>query len=208
MENYVEVDGQKFVDDGTGSAKLGEDGNPIPFVEEKTVPYERFHEVIEKTHELENQIKELKEQKATNKGISPEQEKELQAKTYLKNLLRETLSEQESAKKQEDEREAREFKQNVDEVLSANADVKRSDFVKFLETKADSYGVKSVHGAMQIFRDLNNLSREAAEKAKKDIAAKPGMPKSEGDGAKGYRETDKGKPIWQIAEEAKKELRK
>jgi hypothetical protein len=34
-EKFVEVDGQKFVDDGTGKPKVGEDQKPIPFVEKK-----------------------------------------------------------------------------------------------------------------------------------------------------------------------------
>jgi len=33
----VEVEGKKFVDDGTGKAKLGDDGQPIPFVEKVVV---------------------------------------------------------------------------------------------------------------------------------------------------------------------------
>lgn len=34
-DKFVEIDGKKFVDDGTGKAKVGEDGQPIPFVEKK-----------------------------------------------------------------------------------------------------------------------------------------------------------------------------
>lgn len=38
VEKFVEVDGKKFVDDGSGSAKMGEDGQPVPFVENKRPP--------------------------------------------------------------------------------------------------------------------------------------------------------------------------
>jgi hypothetical protein len=34
-DKFVEVDGKKFVDDGSGKAKLGDDGQPVPFVEKK-----------------------------------------------------------------------------------------------------------------------------------------------------------------------------
>lgn len=34
-EKFVEVDGKKFVDDGTGKAKVDDKGLPIPFVEKK-----------------------------------------------------------------------------------------------------------------------------------------------------------------------------
>lgn len=34
---FVEVDGKKFIDDGTGQPKLDDDGNPTPFVEQKKV---------------------------------------------------------------------------------------------------------------------------------------------------------------------------
>lgn len=37
-EKFVEVEGKKFIDDGTGKAKLGEDGKPIPFVEKQATP--------------------------------------------------------------------------------------------------------------------------------------------------------------------------
>lgn len=46
---FVEVDGKKFVDDGSGKAKVGEDGNPVPFEEKKQdVP-----PVIEKVDEAD-----------------------------------------------------------------------------------------------------------------------------------------------------------
>ena len=45
-EKYVEVDGQKFVDDGAGSPKVDVDGNRVPFVEQ-SVPFSRFKEVNE-----------------------------------------------------------------------------------------------------------------------------------------------------------------
>lgn len=32
-EKFVEVDGKKFVDDGSGQPKMGDDGQPIPFTE-------------------------------------------------------------------------------------------------------------------------------------------------------------------------------
>lgn len=43
---FVEVDGKKFVDDGSGKAKLGDDGKPVPF-EEKKVEAPKIDNVAE-----------------------------------------------------------------------------------------------------------------------------------------------------------------
>lgn len=37
-DKFVEVDGKKFVDDGSGKPKVGEDGKPVPFEEKKAEP--------------------------------------------------------------------------------------------------------------------------------------------------------------------------
>lgn len=176
---FVEVDGNKFVDDGAGNPKLDEQGQPIPFIEEKTVPYERFREVNQKMRDLETEISSLKTKSDTT-GLSEEQQKELKAKEYLKSLLKETLTETEKEKSAAEAKEQSNFEQEVRDALDINPDVKRAEFTKFLEEKADDYGITSVSGAMRLYREINNLSKEAVEKAKKDLTNKPGLPKSEG----------------------------
>ncbi len=56
---FVEVDGKKFVDDGSGKAKMGDDGNPVPFQEvnkqfespeAKKARLERMTEQFKKKH--------------------------------------------------------------------------------------------------------------------------------------------------------------
>lgn len=200
--DYVEVDGQKFVDDGTGSPKLDDNSQPIPFVEEKAVPYHRFQEVNTQLKTLEKEITALKEGKKEG-TLSDEQQKELQAKTYLKGLLKETLEEQEKSKNQIEQEEMSKFKEDVSEVLAIHTDIKKDDFLKFLETDGDDYA--SVASAMKSYKRINELSTEAAKVKNKD--GKPGLPTHEGGGGQTYdHEKDKGKSLWQIAEEAQREL--
>src|SRR3990167_5527575 len=199
MNKYVEVDGSKFVDDGKGSPKLDADGNRVPFVEEHSVPYERFKEVNDKLNTLKEEISSLKSQKRSD-GLSPEEEKELQAKTYLEKLTRETLDKVSKEKSEAETREQKEFEKEVGDILLVNTDVKRAEFLDFIDKKADSYGIKSVEGAMKLYRDINNLSKEGLEKAKKELQGKPGFPSSEGKPSSVPAE-DKGKSIHQIAAE-------
>ena len=148
---------------------------------DQTVPLSRFQEVYHKQKELEQEVSALKETKKAE-GLTPEQEKELQAKQYLKNLLKETLSEQEQTKAQAEVKEQAEFERSVDEVLSTHLEVSRADFLKFIEDKSSRYGLDSVSGAMGVYLDLQNVSKEAGNKAKENLANKPGLPSSEGSG--------------------------
>jgi len=199
---FVEVDGQKFVDDGTGNAKVGEDGQPIPYIEEKTVPYSRFKEVISDKQKLEQQLQEL-QQKKENVGLTTEEEKkEKAAKDYLKTLTKEVISESKKEEAEKEEQEQKQFNSEIEEVLENNPDVKKADFLKFIEEKAEKYGIESVTGAMSLYREFANIEKKTRE----DILKKPKMPTSEGSGnIKSY--DYKGKSLDQIAEDSKKELR-
>ena len=59
---------------------------------EKMIPESRFKEVYGQMKNLEREITTLKS-KESGSGLTEEQQKELQAKEYLKSLLKETLSE-------------------------------------------------------------------------------------------------------------------
>lgn len=148
---------------------------------DQTVPLSRFQEVYHKQKELEQEVSALKDQKKSE-GLTPEQEKELQAKQYLKNLLKETLSEQEQTKAQAEAQEQAKFEREVDEALMAQPDVKREDFLKFVEEKSDRYGLESVSGSMKVYLDLQQTHKEAGEKARESLLGKPGLPSSEGSG--------------------------
>src|SRR3990167_2583262 len=77
--------------------------------EEPMVPLHRFREVNEKLEKVENEIAGLKQQKETPGGLSEEQTKELQAKTYLKTLLKETLEEDKKTATERETTEQRQF---------------------------------------------------------------------------------------------------
>lgn len=178
-----------------------------PSAPEQTVPLKRFQEVYAKQKNLEQEIATLKEQKKEG-GITPEQEKELQAKQYLKNLLKETLSEQEQEMTKAEQQELEKFSTDVDELIMVNPDVKLDDFLKFMEEKADDYGVQSVKGGMKLYRDLHKLSEESLEKAKEILKKKPSLPTSEGLSVAEPHPDDKGKSITQIAQEIARSFKK
>jgi hypothetical protein len=178
-----------------------------PSAEEEapTVPLSRFNEVYKSLKTTQEEIRELKEQKSQG-DLSPDQEKELKAKEYLKGLLKETLSEQEKAAKEAEDKEKKDFNSSVDDILSTYTDVKRDDFLKFMETKAKTYKVSSVEGAMAIFRDINNLTKETIEKTKKTLSERPNLPRSEGESSETPID-DSHKTLSQIAEEAARSIK-
>ena len=175
--------------------------------EDKFIPESRFNQVYGKMKNLEREITELKIQKKDGE-FTPEQEKELKAKEYLKNLISETLTEVEKTKARAEAEGLDKFKSEVNEVLESNSEVKRSSFMDFLEKEGDDYS--SVASAMKGYLRLNQTAKEAAEKAKKEKDKKPGIPSSEGSG--GYNpelaKEDKGKNFWEIANEAIKSVGK
>ncbi len=196
---YVEVDGQKYVDDGTGGAKVDETGNPIPFVEEKHVPFERFKEVNDLKNAHEKRVAELQAELERRGGLSPEKQKELEAEKYLSNLVETTLEKRERQKAQQEEEKLRQFNSNVDRALEENPDVKRADFLKFYEKEGSDFS--SVGSAIKQFKRIEGTSKEALEKGKKEATRKPNLPSHEGGGGGKAPETDKGKSIGQIAED-------
>lgn len=176
------------------------------FVSEKMIPESRFNEVYGKMKTLEREIGTLKEGKRDG-TLTEDQQRELQAKEYLKGLLKETLSEQERTKQEQEQQEAREFKDKVDSILAIHTDVKKDDFLKFLEEEGDDYA--SVDAAMKVYKRFSETAKDASEKAKQSISKKPKLPSSEGTGGSvDYAESDKGKTMWQIAQEAARELSK
>lgn len=176
--------------------------------EEKTVPYSRFREVNEKMRDLETEIQSLKTQKAED-GLTPAQTQELQAKQYLKNLLKETIEEEKKTTEEMERQQQQIFEKEVDRVLSLHSNVKKDDFLKFIEEKGDEYGITSVSGAMKLYKDLQAIKEETSEKTKRSLSSKPSLPKSEGSGGQQYQEfSDKHKSLRQIAEEAIRELSK
>ena len=174
---------------------------------EKTVPYPRFQEVYRKQKELEQEIGTLKEQKKTE-GLSPEQQKELEAKQYLKRLVVEALEESKTSQIQTEQKEQVRFEREVDEILEIHPDVKRNDFLKFVEEKSDAYGLESVKGTMKVYLDLQKAGKEGSETTKENILRKPGLPSSEGGkSVQGPPSEDKNKSFGAVVQDILKGLK-
>jgi len=182
-------------------------GNPIeetPAEEPSTpepVPYQRFKDVNDKNKDLEQQ---LEEAKATT---PPAKTKEEQAEEYLSKLTEKAIEKREAAQKAAKTKEQKEFNSEVDDLLAVHTDVKKQDFLKFIEDNGEKYGIKSVKGAMSLYKDMGDFKTKTTEEAKESLSKKPGLPKSEAiPGSTGTPADDKGKSLEQIKEEAIAEL--
>ena len=171
---------------------------------EQTVPISRFNEVYKKTKDLEQEIGTLKT-KGSEEQLTPEQQKERQAEDYLSKLTEKVLEKRETAKKEAEAKEQREFEGEVDDILAVHTDVPRDEFLKFIEKKSDEYGVKSVKGAMKLYKDLGKLKSETEEETKENLSRKPNLPKSEGTSSLKTPADDSGKSYEQIQQEVERE---
>jgi len=146
---------------------------------EKTVPYSRFKEVNEEKNKTEQELQALK---AGKEVLTPEQQKENQAKTFLKKLVKEQLEEEKAERKATKVREQKEFEGNVDDVLAINTTIDRNEFLKFIEDNSDKYSITTVKGAMKLYKDINQIKDDTVEKTKENLTKKPKFPKSKGAG--------------------------
>ena len=145
------------------------------------VPYDRFAEVNRERRELEQKVEEL--QKSNEQSPNPSQadvDKEAQAREYLRNLVREENEAAKLAEKEATVAEQKKFEQDVEDVLSVHTSVDKDEFVKFIEDESEEFGITSVDGAMKLYLKFNQLSEEKAEEGKKEVLAKPKLPRSEG----------------------------
>jgi hypothetical protein len=139
------------------------------------------------------------------RNLTQKEQEELNAKTYLRNMLKEVLTEEEKSKKDAEERKTAKFNSEVDSVLEINPDVKKNDFVDFIEKNSKKYGIDSIPGAMALYRDLNQIKSKAKDEGKKEIIGRPKFPSSDGAVGKGNYDI-KGKSLYDIARESIEEL--
>jgi len=200
-ENY-DVNAVSEMESAEETTETSSEPSSEPKVE-KEVPYSRFKEVNDQLKSLKTEITKLT-QKEIRTELSDTEKKDLDAKQYLKGLLEEVMNERESKTTQVEQAELAKFNQDVDEVLELNPDIKRDDFLKFIEEKADKYGVDSIKGAMLLYKDFNQTVEGTKQSVKKELASRPKFPTSEGVSI--AKVDDSGKSIWQIAAEAAREL--
>lgn len=171
---------------------------------EQNVPYSRFKEVNEAKNQAEQDLQALKETKTED--LTPDQQKEKQAKDFLKGLVKEQLKEEDKAKKATEAKEQKKFDSDIRESLDINPSINKKDLLKFIEDNSDKYSITSVAGAVRLYRDLNKIKDETVEETKENLAAKPKLPKSKAvaDTAPDYSD-DKGKTWEQVVTEGIKE---
>ncbi|KKN59578.1 hypothetical protein LCGC14_0540410, partial [marine sediment metagenome] len=168
--------------------------------EQNTVPQHRFAEKVEEVKELEEKVSTL-EKDAPGK-LTPEQEKEQQAKEYLTGLMKEELDKRDTAKKEADTVEERKFNQDVQDALDENQDAKKADFLKFVEEQGDNF--TSVKSAMSFYKQLGSTAKDAKAEGQEEERSKPDLPSSEGETEEITEapEEDKNKSFRQVIAEA------
>lgn len=73
---FIEIEGKKYLDDGTGKAKLGEDGQPIPFVEKKADDINPAEADLETLAKINPLVAALLDSKKKNEEILTQKQKE------------------------------------------------------------------------------------------------------------------------------------
>ena len=170
---------------------------------DKTIPYDRFSAVVQERNELREKLsKGETARKDEVKTLTPEEKKEVDAKQYLKNLYKEVITEETAQRKQMEEQELKAYNTEVNTALELNTDVKREDFLKFVKEKSESYGVKSITGAMALYKDLNKSVLDAKDQGQKEILNRPKTPTNEGQTSTKSEDTS-DKSFYQLAQEGK-----
>jgi len=157
-----------------------------------------------KISDLEGRVEALQQKKSEGQ-LSEGEKKELDAKVYLRKVLKEVVAEEAETTKKVEETEQRNFESEVETALSVNPEINRNEFLKFIEDNGDKYGIKGVSGAMALYKDINKVALEAKTSAKKEIARRPKFPSNESSGGQKTYDT-KGKSISKIAQEAIEEI--
>ena len=144
--------------------------------DEKTVPYDRFKEVNDSKKGLEEEVKTLKDSQPDK--LTPEQEKEKQAEEYLSGLVKKELDKSTKVQKDAEVAEEQKFDRDVQDVLDENQDIKKADFLAFVEKEGDTF--TTVKGAMSIFKQIGKTAKTAKAEGIEEEQAKPELPSSEG----------------------------
>lgn len=144
---------------------------------EQTVPYSRFKDVNDDKKELETEVKTLKESQPDK--LTPEEQKNKLAEEYLSGLVKKEIDKQTETDTQTEKAEQKEFDEQVNEVLDANTDIKRPDFLKFIEDNDKEFEFSSVNSALKVYKALNTTAKDAKAEGKEDILNKPELPSSE-----------------------------
>lgn len=165
-------------------------------IDELVYKYKSERETRQK---LEQELKQSRQNPA--QPTSEEAQREQTAREYLRNLLREELA----ATKSEEEEADRQLNDELDYASSLYSDFKREEVLKVM----DKYSIDNVEKAYLAWKEMSRVVAETKEATKKDILAKPKSPSSvktqDGLATKFSDEDIKGKSLWELAEQAKRE---
>ena len=129
--------------------------------------------------ELEEKVSTL--EKETPEKLTPEQIQEKQANEFIEKKIDEGIAKRETAQKEADTKKEEGYTQSVQDSLDENQDVKKADFMEFLEKQGDSF--TSVKGAMDVFKQLGSAAKDAKAEGQEEERSKPDLPSSEGETA-------------------------
>lgn len=172
---------------------------PVSFqkrIDELTYKYKSEREARQK---LEEQLKSQRQDPA--QPTSEEAVKEQNAKQYLKDLYKEVISEQKSQEQQEEAQ----LNAECDHVATLYPDFNKTEVLKVM----DEFGVTDVEKAYLGWKKMNRVVEQTKEETKKDILSKPKNPSAiktqDSFATKFSDENIRGKSLWELAEEAKRE---
>jgi len=163
----------------------------------------RINELVYKSKSAEERVKTLESElsKIRHSTMSEEEKKEKSARDYLKGLLKEELAE---VKRQEEESD-RALEEEISNVNALYPDFNKTEVLKVM----DEFKIANVETAYNAWKKMNRVVEETKEKTKKEIISKPKSPSavktSDGLSSKFTEDSIKGKSLWELAEEAKRE---
>lgn len=195
-------------DDSKGEAeKTAEESTPkkteeaTPPAEEKSetpkeqsVPYARFAKQNERVEKLEAEISALKQTKE-ERVLTDEEKQSLEAKNYLRNILKEVLAEEKSHQEAEEEKAVKDFEDESERLGSLYKDFDADKAVAF----ANKHDIKDLEHAYW---------RMKAEQTPSSEPPKPKLPKAPATTETLRKEVLEapGKDIWGAVAAAKEKL--
>jgi len=188
-ESETELDGIASEDDT--SIEEAEEEKPKADNRSEIAQKKKWREKAERVQAEVDALKAEIAKLKTQGQPTEDEEKELRAKKYIRDAALEAIEERERLKSEEKNKEVQKFRNQLDEVLEEYADLTEEQIISTCE----EFEVEPPVAA-------KILSKQSANKKKTGLpSAKKGSPNISN------KPDDKGKSVWQIAQEIKNNLK-